>query len=242
MKQNEKLSSAFNRLEQRLYELENDETLDLEYEYVPKHSIYDLLTGEILTWDLEDAQNNIIYCITVVERVMELIPNIINRSTFSTKMIDWEKGEWITAEDFKLQVMDNLKGELNYYLSQLNQLLTTVLSKNEALGDDRFSNAGFKVMIDLNVEQLGSLFNLMYETELISNTNYDGSKLSKKKLSEFISKNFTCTTEDISAISLEKNYLTRKNRIAEGIAEEKIRKLLELAQTDYIEIKKRKHD
>jgi len=53
MKENEKLNSAFNRLAQRLFKLENEDGLDIREFYVPSHSIDDVLSGEILTCDLE---------------------------------------------------------------------------------------------------------------------------------------------------------------------------------------------
>ena len=220
MSTNEKLGASFDRLAQRLDQLQFDKNLDIHYDYVPFHSINDIIReGGILTSDLEDAQDLLLHYISEINKVIQSVPSIISRFTFSSKVLDWEKGDIITEDQIKQQVQDRISNELEYYKTELERLNEQVLAKNEELGDVRFASAGFKIKLNLKVEAVGGFFNALYESGVIINKNPDSSiSLTKKELALFIQKNFSCTTTDNIGIESIKNSLSRKNADAEAEA------------------------
>ena len=219
MSTNEKLRASFDRLAQRLYALQFDSNLDIKYDHIDFHSINDIVKeGGILTGDLEDAQNLLSYHINEVEKVIAVLPSIINHYPLSSET-DFESGIHIPGDKIKQQVQERITGELNYYKTELERLKELVLVRNEALGDDRFSNAGFKIKLNLKVEEVGGFFNALYESGVINSKNPDDSiSLSKSDLALFIQKNFTCTTTNKIGIESIKNSLSRKNADAEAEA------------------------
>ncbi len=219
MSNNEILKASFDRLAQRLHALQFDSNLDIKYDYIPFHSINDIVKdGEILTGDLEDAQNLLSHYINEVEKVIAVVPSIITRYTFSSET-DFESGIHIPGDQIKQQVQERISGELNYYKTELERLKELVLVSNEELGDERFSNAGFKIKLNLKVEAVGGFFNALYESGVINSKNPDNSiSLSKRDLAVFIQKNFTCTTTNKIGIESIKNSLSRKNADAEAEA------------------------
>ena len=229
---NEKLRASFDRLAQRLDLLQFDKNLDIHYDYVPFHSINDIIReGGILTSDLEDAQDLLLHYIGEINKVIQSVPSIISRFTFSSKLLDCEKGEIITEDQIKQQVQDRISNELEYYKTELERLSEQVLVKNEELGDVRFSNAGYKIKLNLKVEEVGSLFNLMYESGLIPNKRKDGSEFTKKSLAEFIHKNYSCNTTDSMSFDNIYNSLNRSKPKAESVVEEWLEKLLAIAKS-----------
>ena len=232
MSTNEKLRASFDRLAQRLDELQFDKNLDIHYDYVSFHSINDIVReGGILTSDLEDAQDLLLHYIGEINKVIQSVPSIISRFTFSSKVLDWEKGDIITEDQIKQQVHDRISKELEYYKTELERLNEQVLAKNEELGDVRFSNAGYKTLLNLKVEEVGSLFNLMYESGLIPNKRSDGTPFTKKSLAEFISKNFSCNTTDTMSIDSVYNSLNRSKLKAESVVEDWLEKLLAITKS-----------
>ena len=230
MSTNEKLRTSFGRLAQRLYSLEFDKNLDIQYDYLPEHSIKDILSGEILTSDLEDAHSLLLHYIGALNNVIQSVPSIINRYTFSS-ITDFGAGTHITEEEIKQQVQDSLVYELEYYKTELERLNEYVLAKNAELGDARFSNAGFKTLINLNVEEVGNLFYLMYESGLIPQIKEDGSKFEKKELAIFIQKNFSSNTTNKIGFDSIYNSLSRKSTKAESVVEDWLEKLLAIIKS-----------
>ena len=185
MSTNEKLRTSFDRLAQRLYNLEFDKNLDIQYDYVPEHSIKDILSGEILTCDLEDAQDLLLHYIGEINKVKKSVPSIISRFTFSS-ITDFGAGTQITADQRIQQVQDRISGELEYYKMELERLSELVLLKNEELGDVRFSNAGYKIILNLTNEQVGSFFETLINSKIILMEKEDGSDLKPNDLAKFI--------------------------------------------------------
>ena len=185
----EKLRTSFDRLAQRLYNLEFDLNLDIQYDYVPEHSIKDILSAEILTCDPEDALDLLLHYIGVINKVIQSVPSIISRFNFSS-ITDFGAGTQVTSDQIKQLVQDRISGELEYYKKELERIHEQVLVKNEELGDVRFSNAGFKIILNLSNEQVGSFFETLINSKIILMEKEDGSELKPHDLAKFICLNF----------------------------------------------------
>jgi len=232
MSTNEKLGPSFDRLAQRLRAFQFDKNLDIQYEYLPEHSIKDILDVGILTSDLEDVQNLLLHYINEVDKVIQLVPSIISRYTFSSKT-DFETGTHVTAEIIKQQVQNRLREELEYYKIELERLNEQVLAKNAELGDARFSNTGYKIKLNLNNKQIGSFFGALLNSGLIICEKSDGSTLLNKEFADFICKNFIPHSKkrgkDIEMkTSGMTNYLSECNRIDKKLISKLIMQLEEL--------------
>ena len=125
-----------------------------------------------------------------------------------------------------------MTAELKYYSIELENIFNQVVEKASQLGDSRFSNAGFKVKLNLTVEEIGYLFNLFFESGLIvKKSPSDITSLTKEELGSFISKNFSSRkAENISKNSLV-NSLTYNNPKAESIILEWLTELSKIADT-----------
>lgn len=219
--QNEKIQECFARLELRLYEIKNkklDPEKELSNKYVFEPSITDILDG-IFKIDFEEAQS---YLLNYKDDIDKISSNL--DPYFTDYSLDDAPKEW-TSYDFKIsrgtdrkqQFETALITELKYYLTELDNIFNRVVDRASQLGDARFSNAGFKIKLNLTVEEIGYLFNLFFNSGLIvKELPSDTTALTKEELGSFISKNFSsCKADNISKKSLV-NCLTYSNAKAEG--------------------------
>jgi hypothetical protein len=241
---NPALLASFARLQERLYRLKNgtlkpDDELNSPYVYT--HSITEI-EDIIFGIDLEEALYNLDYNIDECKSISQDLSTILKKYVFNNKFNGWQDGQFIPpakASELKKKFKEIISTELKFYIRELTRLHDAVQNKFEKQGDERFSNAGYKITLDLTVPEIGSLFNLLFETQIIKHNTIAGKELTKKKLAEFISKNFSSATEEnISAKHLT-NQLSHNDQAAEASIAEKLNLMIKLADQEHYS-KKRK--
>ena len=216
----ERLLTCFNRLQQRLYLIKNNqinpehELLD-QYRY--EHSIQDIVTG-IFSIDFENALEALRYYKDQIEQILSDLSNLLNNYTYNASSNGVFEGNFKpnTSLEVKQQFEDTIKTELNYYLTQIETIYDQVSDKAMQLGNSRFANAGLKLKLNLTVEEVAYFFNLLYESGFIVKETLAGTKeLTKKELASFISKNFNSVNADNISEKYITNNLSARNKVAE---------------------------
>lgn len=165
MKDSETLQNCFSSLDKQLYNIRNNATTRNIFD--GNLVIDEIVNKGIFSCDLEDVQQYLYHYINLIKEMISELPAII-----------------------RTQVYDDTFTELYTYKNGLVSILNQVEDKMEALGSNRFSNAGFKVRLNLTNLEIASLFYTLLEAGVIRRDNCDGTTLSNKKLADFISKNF----------------------------------------------------
>lgn len=222
-------ASSFDRLEQRLYWLLNDADNEIEKDYFPKHSIDEILNSGILTNDFENSQDLIHHYILKVEMMKQLIPGIIQKHNFKSPASIFNPN-YVAQEEAGVRAKILIE-EMDFYINHLKKIDETLMLKLSTLGDDRFANAGFRIKLNLSVPEIGSLFNALWEEGVIK--DIEGGDLTKKKLAEFIYKNFASKEKAVFSMLNIKNLLSRKDRNAEGGIDSLLSKILKNFESDY---------
>lgn len=231
--------ASFARLQERLYRLKNG-TLnpydEMNSPYTYAHPITDI-EGIIFSMGLEDALYSLDYNIEACESILKDLANTLKKYVFTSKFNGWPDGQFIpptNATEFKKKFKTTISTELNFYVNELTKLRNEVQNKFAKQGDERFSNAGYKLMLDLTVPQIGSFFNLLFETGIITYNNATGDKLTKKKLAEFISRNFSSSREKTISEKSIVNQLSRNDLVAELAILERLDKIKQFADQEPI--------
>lgn len=231
---NPEILSSSARLQERLYRLRHgslkpNEELTSPYTYA--HSITNI-ENIIFGIDLEDALYILDYNLEQCTSSLHDLPAILKGYNFSDKFNGWTDGKFIPptkGSELRKILKETISAELKFYIQQLSRLRTAIQLKFEKQGDKRFSNAGYKITFDLTVPEIGSLFNLLFETQIIKHKEIDGKDLTKKKLAEFISKNFSSTSEESISTKYITNQLSHNDQAAEGSIVEKLDLLIQHA-------------
>jgi hypothetical protein len=224
------LHTFFDRLAQRLHKLKNEDSKDIDLEYSYKQSIENIITGGVLTGNLEDAEDKLHLYISEVEKIRTALTKRVKQSVFESQGSVFEPSTYIPADIVKANALAKLTDEVDYYHSELQKLINEVGEKQASIGSEKFSNAGFKIKLNLKVEEVGCLFNLLLESKVISLTNYDGSTLTKKKLAEFIQKNFSCTTTENIGINSIYNNVSARKVATEPVVEDILVRMLKILE------------
>lgn len=226
------LNKCFESLKQRLYEIEY-ETCERSFE-VQKDIINTLIIGGILSLDFEDTMLVIDVHLEKINILISKLDTLVSSVKFKKEDISPfaeyfhpSSNQQKAADTLNLSQADilknSIKSELDFYLEKLNGIKTEIEGYNESLGSNRFSNAGFKIQLNLTVNEIGCLFGLLYEKDIIAKKTSDDEKFRKKQLSSFISKNFQSKNkqEDLSAKNIA-NVLNSKNSAWKEISDKLI--------------------
>ena len=226
---NEKLFQCFSSLETQLFNIENQAAASRPNK---EYAIDEIIDGGVFQFNPEDAQDHLNHYIQKVDELAKALPSIIQKLELTEKTINVDNSfpfnsTIITVEQLKSDLLVKTMDELSYYSIQLSNLVDKVINNLELQGIDKFSNAGFKIKLDLNNEEIGSFFNTLYEINVISNKKSDGSVLTKKELADFISKNFSSKIKkgEISSKNLYRNTLSRKFIAAESKVDKVLTKM-----------------
>lgn len=217
MSDSQTLQKCFASLEEQLYNIKND--IATRHKPNEQYVIDEIIEGGIFGSNLEDAQDYLYHYKTKIDDLIIEIPSLTANAFLVENRIPGENPfefTLITIQQQKQEMQEITLKELAFYSNKLDDLLKNVDDKMDSIGTDRFTNAGFKIRLDLNNEAIGSLFNTLYENNIISQKKSDGSKFTKVELADFISKNFMSNTSGhISFKNLSSNLLSRSNPAAE---------------------------
>ncbi len=216
------INKCFEPLKKRLFEIEfytNESSIEFQ-----KSLIFESIQNGILGFDNEET-------LLIIDIFLDKIKSILPKLNSLVSTVDFKKKE-PTSFDFqnpnpskleskkaeKIQkdlLLNSLKSELSIYSNRLNEIKIYIEEEYEMRGSERFSNAGFKVRLNLTVEEIGCLFGLFYENNII-----DKSSIKKIKLANFISKNFYSINkqDELSTKSLA-NVLKSKNSSEKAISD-----------------------
>ena len=218
MARNESVHSCFKELSNRLTYLkgENDKR-----QFNDKDSnIKDIYDRGISEFDEEYVQSAIYFYKEKIEALQKEIDIIFKNIKYEAEE-RYVKDPWdsvrFSPRKVKSEIKNNIKKELEFYIIELDNLLNETVGKLDSLGEERFSNAGLMVALNLTVDEIGCLFGLLYEEGIIINKKKDKSVLQKKELAGFISNNFLNSYgKQISAKNLE-NHLKSDNQASASI-------------------------
>lgn len=242
MARNKEIFKCFGYLEKRLYRIKR--YADWRMEHHLSFAIDEIINIGALDFDPEDVQNVVLVMIDKIQVLKDSLPVIVESISFDRE-IEYPNGEYANCtvpevyspEESQKRALVNCTSELEFYLLKLDELNNELNESISNLGPNNYANAGYKAMLDLNIEQVGSFFNLLYEAKLLLNYKYDGTKFTKKELAVFIQKNFSCKTNESISVKSLTNGISRKNQIAEGFVEDKLAEIIALAKSPYPPIK-----
>lgn len=190
---NPKLNLCFSGLSNRLYQI--------KIATGPTHVIQKEWTLSALNdeefWgnDLEDIQTYLYQYREEIQDILQEIPDILNN--MKLLVIEIKSTEFpflvvetVSPEQQKTDILNKWTLELKYYQNELEKYLFEVEKRLVGLGTNRFSNAGFKITLNLTANEIAQFFNLLYENGIIETQDKNGTYLEKQKLANFISKNF----------------------------------------------------
>ena len=208
------LNRCFEPLFKRLYEIEfktSQSSLDFQ-----NYLITEIIDGGVLGFNSEDTLMIINIHLDKINVLQPKLNSLVSNVEFKKEEVNpfAEYFNPISKQNEALSpfelLYNSLKDELNFYAQKLNVLKTQIEDYNDKIGSDRFSNAGFKIRLNLTVEEIGCMFGLFYEEGII-----DKSDVNKKQLCNYISKNFLSKNkqDELSSKSLENvlNYKTNKS-------------------------------
>lgn len=192
---NNTLTRCFSGLAERLHQIKYTPVDQITVK--PEWVINSITEDDFWTNNLEEIQDYLFQYKNEVQDLLKDLSNILLNLSLAPIEIrspdfPFQVTETISPEIKKQKLKQELTAELEQYESRLDKLLTEVGARMEGLGSDRFTNAGFKITLDLTVEEIGQFFNLLYESGLIVSKDKSGNTiLEKQALAEFLSRNFS---------------------------------------------------
>ena len=188
------MNDSFSRLQIRLSDIRTNKLMpetEKAKSYVFHHSISDI-KEVIFSADFEEAQDSLDFYNGEIDQIISDLPDLLKNITFKDSYPEgiFESTKFISAENEKKNFETYLLEELNYYKTELDSFNKQVIKKGSTLGDRKYANAGMKIGLNLTVEEIGYLFNLLFENGIIMPKPSDGKEVEKKELANFISKNF----------------------------------------------------
>lgn len=221
MSDSEKMNQCFQWLNEQLFLIRNN----IAGRIPPNNNFFvaDILEHGLFGFDPEDIQEQLMYYIGRIESLSKDLPLILESIEFQEKKLPGEKVfEFviITAQEQKDQLFADTQKELEFYQDELKKILTEIEDKMEGIGSSRFSNAGFKINLDMTVEEMACFFNTLYDSNIIIPVKEDGSKLHKKDLAKFIYSNFNSRKSKNISINYLVNHLKKHN-----LSEAKVEKI-----------------
>ena len=208
MNNKETLQSCFSLLSLDLHKIKHyDAQYPLPYQ---KHAINNILT-EIYSCNPEDAQQFLFKYISDIDELIQTLPKITkviriqDKFTYEMKVLD---PKLQSTKDAGKKLRKFFKDRLLYYKLELNTILSQIENNLDELGSDRFASAGFKLKLNMPVEEIALFFRALLETNLINPEKSVRTKLTKGELANFINANFSSESSDNIGIKSLKNALS----------------------------------
>ncbi len=228
-----KLSKKFSALEKRLYSFKKaslNPIDEIANPYPYSIAIDKIIKGCLKSSDLEDTFDFLYFYIEEIEDCINNISSFISNYSFkddTRNVFTLPIKKAVIKKEFKKLLLK----EFHFYLKELKELLGRLQIKFSNLGDERFSNAGFKIQLNLNVPEIGTLFKLLSATGIIILNKSDGKPINHTMVAQFINANFyTGTSESISINSLKYN-LSGQNQSALRTIQDKLEKIINYIDT-----------
>ncbi|OSZ81139.1 hypothetical protein CAP36_07855 [Chitinophagaceae bacterium IBVUCB2] len=159
-------------------------TIDYSNKVHPHHQI-DILKEKLFEFDYSEALRHIDVSIKMIDEVKLELPSILHPIAFEEVFNHGSPGAWFekkSAEKVRQDVVEIISTELSYYSTELAFLRKKVIRFIDEF-ETELAPMDNKIQTNLSVDQLGSLFRILIETDLLKETD-------KMELCRRISKTF----------------------------------------------------